>query len=326
MWVLPPRISGFLGPHAGLGGAGIVNPVAGRVVGIVNPASGGGRTNRRMPGIKQRLRNKFPHVRLRYTTGPGHATEMCREALEAGAEVIVSIGGDGTNNEVLGGFVDAAGKNRFPDAVLGLAASGTGSDFQRHLRSLGDLAEAASPRRVDYGVVRFVDHHGQPGVRVFLNEVSAGISGCVTQVAQGSSYVWGSLRAIWTYRNRVVRISVDKGPPREVDLTLVVAANGAYFGGGMHVAPAARCDDGRLELLVASGLGRVGLVRLLGRIFSGRHIGHPAVTTTAARRSRWEPVGAGPPVWLDVDGEQPGRLPAEVEIVPGGIWVLGGWE
>ena len=73
----------------------------------------------------------WPELGVRMTEAREHATELSRLALEDGAEMVISVGGDGTNNEVLGGFVDAEGRNRFPEAALGIVASGTGGDFQR---------------------------------------------------------------------------------------------------------------------------------------------------------------------------------------------------
>ena len=183
---------------------------------------------------------------------------------------------------------------------------------------------------VDYGIIRFVDHHGHPTVRPFLNEASVGISGFVDyQVGRSNkvlgptgTYVLGALRAIGTYRNHPVRISVDGKPTRILDLTIAVMANGQYFGGGMQVAPRASCHDGALDVICAHGLSRLSMVRLMARLFGGTHLGRPGVSYERASRVTIDPLRDDDVVLIDVDGEQPGRLPVEVEIVPGGVRLM----
>src|ERR1700722_2788826 len=97
---------------------------------IVNPVSAAGATGRRWDRIAKLLRaslGDFQHV---ITRKAGEATALSRAALREGFEMIVSVGGDGTLNEVVGGFFDGT-EVVAPEAVLGVVALGTGGDFGR---------------------------------------------------------------------------------------------------------------------------------------------------------------------------------------------------
>jgi YegS/Rv2252/BmrU family lipid kinase len=304
---------------------------------IVNPASSNGKTLRRWPRIERALREGIGDIDARLTEAPGDATRLAREALERGAELVVSVGGDGTNNEVLCGFVDEQGKNLFPDAELGLVASGTGGDFCRHLGSLSIGEQVArlvrgSSRAIDYGVARFVDEDGRARARPFLNVVSVGLSGLVARYALESSgkiagargtYLLGAMKGIASYRNQTVRMSLDGEENAEIGLSLAAVANGQFFGGGMWIAPQAACDDGMLDVVCAQGLSRARMIGLLGRIFGGGHVGARGVQMRRAREVKLAARDDGQEVLIEVDGEQPGRLPLSVCVVPGGLRLRG---
>jgi YegS/Rv2252/BmrU family lipid kinase len=304
---------------------------------IVNPASSNGKTLRRWPRIEHALRESLGDLDARLTEGPGDATHFAREALESGADLVVSVGGDGTNNEVLCGFVDDQGKNLFPRAELGLVASGTGGDFCRHLGPVSIEAQVArlargSSRAIDYGITRFVANGGGPCVRPFLNVVSVGLSGLVARYtlakpgkvagARGT-YLLGAVRGIVSYRNQPVRLALDGEAGEEVGLSVAAVANGQFFGGGMWIAPEAACDDGLLDLVWAEGISRTRMIGLLGRIFRGGHVGARGVHLRRAREVRISPRDEGQEVLIEVDGEQPGRLPLSVSVVPGGLRLRG---
>ncbi len=306
----------------------------GGVLAIVNPASSSGRTLRRWPALKSALVDALGEVEIRTTDGPGHATLLTRRGLEGGAGLVISIGGDGTNCEVLGGFVDDAGRNRFPEAELGLLHSGTGGDFLRHLgrRSAVDAiaALASGPAvTIDYGVASFVDTQGRPTTRPFLNVASAGLSGLVDELVRrpnrwlgpAATYVLGSVRGLMEYVARPVQITVDGGEPVTMPLALAVMANGQYFGGGMWIAPRARCDDGLLDVLYTPGRSRPGMVGLLAKVFRGAHVDVDSVTSTRGRAVELRCVDDHDVVLIDLDGEQPGRLPARFHIEPGALRV-----
>jgi diacylglycerol kinase (ATP) len=305
-----------------------------RVHAIYNPASANGRTAVRWKTVEPLLRAVFEDLEVSPTEAPGHARLLCRDALERGADLVVSFGGDGTNNEVLCGFVDEDGANRFPDAELGLLAGGTGSDFLRHLEvrsmeaQIRHLAEGeAAP--VDYGVAEFVSVDGQAVTRPFLNEASVGVSGLIVdsvgrrtrRLGPTLTYLLGSIRGILDHHDKPVTLVLDDGVAHRLPLTLAVMANGQYFGGGMWIAPEARCDDGWLDVLFTGGRPKIQFLGLLARVFAGRHIQSSAVTTARSRTVRLVPSDERDVVLIDLDGEQPGRLPARFRIVPGGIRV-----
>lgn len=324
-------------PVRGRAGQGTVLAVpAQQIVVIVNPTAGGGRALRRWAEAEPQMRERWSRLRIVHTECPGHATEATRAALEAGVGLVVSVGGDGTANEVLCGFMDGEGRNRFPEAEMGLLGGGTGGDFLRQLGSPPWSEQLDALERpgatVDYGVMRFVDPEGGWRTRPFLNAASAGLTGQVVARVLRSGrvsrrvlgprgiYAWSSVREIITHRQPPVRITVDGGEPRDIGLSLVAITNGQYFGGGMWIAPEAQLDDGRLEVLYTGDISTPKLLSIFPKIFSGRHIDHPAVVSGRGQRIRVEPLGEDEsPVLVELDGEQPGCLPADVWVVPGGL-------
>ncbi|MBV8348649.1 MAG: hypothetical protein JOZ49_14315, partial [Mycolicibacterium sp.] len=113
-------------------------------VAVVNPASGGGRTGRAWPELRRTLAGAGVDVEERLTTAPREATELTRSALRDGCERVVAVGGDGTLNEVVNGFLDPDGRPIAPEAVLGLVPSGTGGDFRRTMGIPAGGAAAAA--------------------------------------------------------------------------------------------------------------------------------------------------------------------------------------
>ncbi len=302
-----------------------------RSVAIVNPRSAGGATGRGWPRLHQRLVQALGDVDVIFTDRPNAATFLTQQALESGATTIVSVGGDGTHNEVVNGFF-REDRPLSTTAALGIVPAGTGGDLRRSFGWSAEPREAIARiqrgerRRVDVGKLSFTDNAGLSAVRYFLNIASFGISGEVDARANRSSkrlggklsFALASLRALASYTDRRVRLSLDDGPPTELDITTVAVCNGQYFGGGMWVAPTAKLDDGLFDLTVWSGFGLSDFVLRSQHLYEGTHVNLRETTTARAKRVRAESDAV---VLLDVDGEQPGRLPATFEILPLALWV-----
>ncbi len=284
-----------------------------------------------LPAIEAALRESYPQMELHQTEGPGHATQLARESLEAGADLVIAVGGDGTSNEVLAGFVAEDGRMRFPDACLGVIAAGTGGDLRRMFGDSSAEDQAAriaqaSRRRVDYGIARYTDPDGSPRMRPFVNVASVGISGLVGRyIGQASrafgskaAYTWASLKAIAVYENCPVEIRVNGGEARRVDLTLMCLGNGQYFGAGMWVCPEAELDNGMLDSILLPDFNRRELVSVLSKVRKGRHLGYPGLEAGRISEVELTPLGDSE-VLIEIDGEQTGRLPARFEIVRQGL-------
>ncbi len=318
--------------------------VAGKTVAIVNPRASSGAADKRWELVREALEVHFPGLETRYTEGPNHAGELARAALEDGAETVVSFGGDGTANEVLCGFVDERGDNRFPDSCLAILAAGTGGDFQRMFgrvkvqRQIDRLC-AAQPRQIDYGFARFTGPDGRVRGRPFLNIASIGVSGDVVRRVNASDsklgatakYLFGSLRGISHWRNVQVFVryddeleqsyAEDEERGRRIDLTLGIVANGQYFGAGMWVCPHAAIDDGQFDCLEVTGMSRTKLTATLAKVFRGNHMRTKGIELRHATRVAFEPVWADADVPIEIDGEQVGRLPAQFELKRGSLKV-----
>lgn len=311
--------------------------VAPRTVVVVNPNSQGGKLRKRWAEVADTIGRAFPFDEA-ITTGPGDATRLTREALRAGAERIVAIGGDGTVNEVVNGFFDN-GVAIAPDATFALIPFGTGGDFRRTLRLPTEIAEAAamvaanSRIKIDVGKLTFISTsaatNGTSVVRMFANIASFGVSGVVDRLVNESgkklgrlSFMLATARATWSYTNQRVQLIFDGKDRVEATINTVAVANGRYFGGGMMVAPDADLDDGQFDVIAIGDLGFSELVTSGRRLYKGTHLAMDKVTARRAKVVEAEAIDPSAVVELDVDGEAPGRLPAKFEIVPAALWMV----
>jgi YegS/Rv2252/BmrU family lipid kinase len=306
--------------------------VAEKTVFIVNPSSGNGSTGREWPRIEAMARKRLGPFETLMTAAPGDAVQLTRRKILEGCDRIVCVGGDGTLNEVVNGFMNEAGPIR-PDVLLGFLPNGTGCDFCRTLCKNKDLNHfldvigAGRARIVDLGRLRFRDHAGGDGFRYFHNITSFGLGGEVvdrvnrTSKACGPflSFIYATLVGIFTYDRKRVRFSVDDGPPQDVTILNIAVANGRYHGGGMLVAPDALVDDGLFHITVIGNLSLPEIFWHLPKLYNGKIKKIKKVSTLQGRKVV---ADSGQKVLLDVDGEQPGRLPATIEICPAAIRML----
>jgi YegS/Rv2252/BmrU family lipid kinase len=312
---------------------------------VVNPQSAGGKTDRRWPHLRAQIYESYGAFEERFTRAAGDATRLTREALRAGATLVVAVGGDGTINEVVNGFFESGqgsngesgsgGGSRAinPHACFGIVPAGTGGDFIKSLTVPRDTAAAAAnlksaPHAIDVGRLSYVDGDGRPAVRHFINIASFGIGGLVDRYVNQSSKALGgklsfalaTLKAGAKYRNATVRLTLDGGIERSGRIYNVAVANGRYFGGGMKVAPDAALDDGYFDVITMGDFGFGDLLLRGLDVYSGKHVTNPKVSVARARKVVATADGSDE-VLLDVDGEQPGRLPATFELLPGALQV-----
>ncbi|HRI89910.1 MAG TPA: diacylglycerol kinase family lipid kinase [Candidatus Hydrogenedentes bacterium] len=295
---------------------------------IVNPSSANGRTGKRWQEIEQELRAVLRDFSVFSTKRPGHAVELTSNAIRDGFDLIVSVGGDGTHCEVVNGFFDGNLPIN-PNATMAIFPHGTGSDLARGmgvrnpqdaLRMLADCKIA----KVDLGRVTLTLPHGGTQVRYFLNIADFGIGGAVAERVNGHTkrlgpfltFLSAVLRTLLTFKNPMVSIQID-GESFTTRSINVIIANGQYYGGGIHVARDAKMSDGVFEVYVLGDIRLLTALRYLHTFYLGTYTQYPHL----ARRFKATRVVAQSDerVLLNLDGEQPGQLPAAIELLPAAL-------
>jgi len=304
--------------------------VATRVSVVVNPRSGAGRTRRTLAALERGLRRVGIPYELLETREPGHASQLARDACAKGCDVLAVVGGDGTLNEVAQAYVNGDGAP-VAGPPLAVIPSGTGGDFARccgfadgDLEAALERLHARKLRDLDLGILRLNDAQTQPLSRAFINIASAGISGDVDErVARGPKWLGGKLAFLLAtlgsslrYRNVPVQISIDGRPWHEGPVVVVTIANGQFFGGGMQVAPGADWGDGLFDVVLVGDLTRTQFLTQFPKVRSGAHLELEAVRCVRAHGVTVRALDVERPILVDVDGETPGYLPLDAQILP----------
>lgn len=295
---------------------------------IVNPAAGAGKTVRKWPKIMGILKNiglRFEHD---LTEAPGHATELAKSAAQKGYELVVSVGGDGTINEVVNGLHNAG---NIGDIKLGIIGTGTGSDFIRTIGIPHHYGEACrrllnpGTLTVDLGVIEYADD-GRIVKRVFVNLAGLGFAAEIARATSKkykllngtASYLLGLLTSLLFYKNKEISITID-GEVEERRVCTVLISNGRYSGGGMLATPDASLTDGFFDVLIIGNLSKPDLLWSLPRVYKGTHLTHPKVTL---KRAREVEIRSAEPVLLQADGELLGSGPARFSILPAALNIV----
>lgn len=295
---------------------------------VVNPRAAAGRAGRVWPQVERRLRRELGSWLTLQTERPGHASELVSQALKNGYDRIVSVGGDGTHHEVINGFFEGGTPiNR--DALLTVFPIGTGSDLGKTLGLPRDvesvpLDAAGSVINADVGRVTYVRHDGAPASCYFINVADFGAGGAVAERVNNASkgfggflsFFWGVLGTLMEYRAPYLEMEIDGEPVSQRSLSVIVA-NAEYYGGGIHVANRAKLDDGLFDVFV---IGDVSVLRAMWNLrsfYTGALYDKPDLVRPY--RAKRVTLRSPERVLINLDGEQPGTLPATVEVVPGAI-------
>ncbi|MEU3660137.1 diacylglycerol kinase family protein [Streptomyces sp. NPDC032940] len=286
---------------------------------VVNPTAGGATSAAALLGVARLLREAGAGLETEYSRSLAHARDLAREAGRRG-RVVLAVGGDGMAGGI-GGALSGTG------AVLGLVPAGRGNDFARALdlpaepENLAELLLRGEPRPVDTIEVVSAVHDRT----VVLGSVYAGVDALANRHANHArllrgtaSYYAGALRAITTWRPTRYRVTVD-GREHAFTGYTVVAANSGYYGSNRLIAPAARVDDGLLEVVMIHHAPRRLFFALMNELSSGAHVHRPQVHVLRGKEVRIE---SDRPVPYGADGEVDAVLPVTARVLPGALRVL----
>jgi diacylglycerol kinase (ATP) len=312
----------------------------GRVHVIFNPASGRGRGGRRIAAYLDLLRRHVGSFEHSLTSAPGDEARLARSALEAGADTVVAVGGDGTWSQVADQLIGWPGGAR-----LALLPSGTGNDFGRNLGLSFDSPEdavravaAGRTRRVDVGRVLSPSapdrERAKPGAyrpRHFLNVVGFGFDIAVIDAAATARFLKGAalykvtaLQQLFRYPGIDVTVTSAARGEQRGERLIITISNGRYFGGGFPIAPEARVDDGRIHACVIRDAGPVRRAALFNRAERGKHVGAPEVEILSEPRFSvaFDPSGPLPRFEVDGDVYASSSHQVDVDVMPGALEVV----
>ncbi len=280
----------------------------------MNPSAGRGRARDLLPKLEAALREHEIGYRLVLTTSLEHGCDEARRAADAG-EVPVVMSGDGLIGQI--GGILAGG-----DVPLGVIPGGRGNDFARVMGIPTKISAAAA--LLAEGTTRAIDV-GEVNGRRFLCIASCGFDSDCNRIANEARFVKGNLvylyaalRALVAWKPAVFTLAVD-GDPRQFTGYSVAAANGKAYGGGMFLAPDAELDDGELDIVYVSQVGKLHCLANLPKVYRGRHIENDEVTVLRAKEVR---ISADRPFAVYADGDHLADLPATIRVLPRALNVI----
>ena len=282
---------------------------------LCNPSAGGRRAAKLLPRAERALRELGVPFHTEVTRDLEHGRELARAAATAD-EVTVTLSGDGLVGCVVGVL------REFPGSVLGSLPGGRGNDTARMLGIPRGIEAACAV--VAGGAERDLDVGDADG-RSFIGIASLGFDSDANRIANAAPsrlgrlvYVYGAMRALAAWKSATFELRLD-GEPLTCTGYSVAACNSGRYGGGMKIAPAARLDDGLLDIVLIGAHSKRNFLRTLPKVFSGAHVHHPAVRVLRGRELQ---VDADRPFTVYADGDPIGGTPLTIRVVPHALRVL----
>ncbi len=288
--------------------------------------------------VKESLILRFSvgyEVRFYETVHPRHAEQLTGQALDEGCDFLIAVGGDGTLNEMVNGYLRAGGTGKFKTSI-GVLPFGTGNDFargigiSRNIDQLWNLITKNQPRMLDAGSMQFRLPDGSVIIRYFDNIADLGIGADVVVRVNGVhlrkillggtlTFFLSVLTTFLTYKHKKIRVSWEGFKWEGTVLSLVVA-NGRYFGSGLGIAPDAKLDDGMFEVVILANLSIVDYLRNYLKVRRSEKVVHPEAFYYRTNRLVVEPDGKL--VIVEADGEIEGQAPIVYTCLPGALKFL----
>ena len=289
---------------------------------LLNPAAGNGRSKK----VAKRAANYLSAKKLPYcikeTSGAGDAYQICKElAATAGeGDLLLAIGGDGTFSEVARGLCGSK-------VQVGILRAGTGNDMLKSFDVPKKTEEALDyflskePRKMDLCLL---------GDQPFANESGLGFDVAVLDHAERAKkhfkgllpYLWGVLKAIFTYRCIPLRITADGAVILEEDCLVLSVANGQYIGGGIHISPMADPADGFLDVVVLRACSKARMIfSYLPGLLGGKILSFPHTSHYKAKEVTVEPLGENEAFRVNIDGEIRAMQYCSYKIASQSLWI-----
>lgn len=303
---------------------------------VVNPKASIGRGEKDWPVIKDLLTKEGVDFDFVTTERPGHAIELVRDRItEKGYKKIISVGGDGTNNEVINGIFT---QERFPttEITMGAIPVGTGNDWGRTFNfpeeypQVIDIIKNGKVLPHDVGKVVYYNN-GDTRVRYFLNAAGTGLNEMVCSrtnelKSQGKGgavrYMLNTASCLFKFKCVHIKLEVDGQEVLEDEILSISVGNGRFNGGGMMMMPHAVPDDGLFDITVVKKVSMVKFAANISKVYDGTFINHlKEVILFKGKTIRISSIPAHQ-LLLETEGETLTNSPFDFEMLPKAINVM----
>ena len=298
---------------------------------IVNPNAGSGKGKKDWDKISNLLnKHKLPFM-VKFTASKGHAIKLSKEGIEAGFRKIITVGGDGTLNEIVNGVFLNEGCLT-TDISLAMIPVGTGNDWGRMFgishdydTAIGIISDNKQMKH-DVGLVSYYNGP-EKSSRYFINIAGLGFESMVVrrtniQKEKGRTgktiYFYNLLASLLSYKNTRAEVYLD-GRRIESNIFSMNVGNGRYCGGGMRQTPDARPDDGIFDVTIINGMGKLEIIKNLKILYDGTILSHPKIEGYKCKNIK---VTSDLTIYAESDGESLGHTPLEFSIIPSGINIV----
>ena len=300
---------------------------------IVNPNAGNGKGKKDWNTISELLKKEDLTFTVKFTERKGHAIMFTLEGIAEGYRKLITVGGDGTLNEVVNGvFLNNNCSSK--DILLALIPVGTGNDWGRMfgipLNYEGAIQIIKEGKTMLHDIGRVTYYNGpEKSERYFINIAGLGFESVVVkrtnvQKDKGRSgkaiYFYNLLMSLISYKNTKAEVVID-GVKSDANIFSLNVGNGRYCGGGMRQTPFAVPDDGILDVTIIKGMGKIEIIFNLKILYDGTILNHPKIEGYKCKNVI---VRSDSVLFVEADGESLGHTPAEFSIIPSSINIVFG--
>ena len=273
---------------------------------IINLTAGGGKPRPHLKTIFKYLKENGFNFKVSYTSHHGEAIELAQKAADKGIDLIVSIGGDGTVNEIVNGIMKS--KN---NPSLGIIPLGWANDFIKSTNIPSDIIEACKiiikgrTKKIDVGLINdqtyFANICGigfDAEVALLANQMKSKHPNL--RILSAFIYVFATIKKLLSpFSYHDVKIKFD-GQEIHSKILFIAISNGKFYGGRFKITPEAILDDGLLEVCVVEEMGRFKYLMSIPKVFKGAH---ESIKGIKFYRAKEIVIQSSEPILAQVSGE-----------------------
>ena len=279
---------------------------------IINPSAGTKTIQKKLDQIigQMILKKLVSTIDVFYTEKKDDAYQYCLKLKDDDYDFVVSVGGDGTVNEIINGFIE-----NHLQTPLAILPGGTVNDFANHLHLPHDtddfiqMIEDFQTMKVDIGKVN--EHY-------FANVIAGGMFSDISfQVSKADkerfgplAYYISGIRQLPTQLHTSLHLKITADDQTfEEDAKLFIITNTSQVGGFKDITPHANVQDGQLDLLIIKNCSTTDLISLFKDYKLNSHEKSPFITYVQAKELTIE---CDKDIIYDVDGEKGTTFPFHV--------------